>query len=158
MSDAANELKGKIAPMLENVRAAKAKGGAKGMAFLEVKGQLLLNYLTYLAFFVLLKSEGRETRNHAVVTRLAHIKLLLEKLRPLDKKLEYQVTKALRMAVADAPSSTANPDNLQFKPRLGLAEDDGPESADEEEGEEEPDAEEEEDEGEEEEGEEEDDE
>ena len=55
-----------------------------GMTYLEMKYNLLLSYCTFLSFYLLLKLEGREVVDHPVVFKLAHIKTMLEKLRPLD--------------------------------------------------------------------------
>lgn len=97
---------------------AKAKSGEinphnKGMTYLEMKYNLLLSYCTFLAFYLLLKIEGREVKGHPVVIKLASIKALLEKLKPLDAKLEYQIQKMMRIA-----NSTGGADKLQYRPNL----------------------------------------
>jgi hypothetical protein len=51
-----------------------------------------------LAFYILLKLQGKSIKDHPVIRRLIYIKTLLGKLKPLDKKLEYQINKLLRMA------------------------------------------------------------
>lgn len=90
------------------------------MTYLEMKYNLLLSYCTYLSFYLLLKVEGKSIEDHPVIYRLAHIKTILEKLRPLDQKLQYQVDKMLReAALVDAGKSTGElkaKDKLAFKP------------------------------------------
>lgn len=61
----------------------------KGMTYLEMKYNLLLSYCTFLSFYLLMKLEGKEVTDHPVIFKLAHIKTLMEKLRPLDQKLQY---------------------------------------------------------------------
>lgn len=56
----------------------------KGMTYLEMKYNLLLSYCTFLSFYLLMKLEGKEVTDHPVIFKLAHIKTLMEKLRPLD--------------------------------------------------------------------------
>lgn len=57
------------------------------MTYLEMKYNLLLSYCTYLSFYLLMKVDGKSVKDHPVIFKLAHIKTLLEKLRPLDQKL-----------------------------------------------------------------------
>ena len=45
-----------------------------------------------------MKAQGKSVKDHPVIRRLTYIKTLVNKLKPLDKKLEYQVNKLLRMA------------------------------------------------------------
>ena len=59
------------------------------MTYLEMKYNLLLSYCTFLSFYLLMKAEGKSVKDHPVIFKLAHIKTLLEKLRPLDSKLQY---------------------------------------------------------------------
>jgi hypothetical protein len=89
------------------------------MSYLEMKYNLMMSYCTFLAFYLLLKVEGKKVEEHPVIYRLAHIKTLLEKLRPLDQKLAYQIDKMLREATATnvaAQSKQANA--LKYKPNL----------------------------------------
>ena len=67
----------------------------EGLSFLEVKNFLLLQYCMNLLFYLLLKTEGKAVHQHPVNSRLLEIRLFLDKIRPLDKKLHYQVEKLL---------------------------------------------------------------
>lgn len=80
------------------------------MSYLEMKYNLMISYCTFLSYYLLLKLEGKKVENHPVILRLAHIKSLLEKLRPLDQKLQYQVDKMLKEA--------AQPEVLKYKANL----------------------------------------
>jgi len=71
---------------------------SKGVSYLEVKNQLLLNYCMNLCFYLALKASGRRVKDHPVITQLLRTRTLLEKLRPLDQKLRYQVDKLLKIA------------------------------------------------------------
>jgi hypothetical protein len=71
---------------------------SKGVSYLEVKNQLLLNYCINLCFYMALKASGRRVKDHPVISQLLRIRILLEKLRPLDQKLRYQIDKLLKMA------------------------------------------------------------
>jgi hypothetical protein len=65
------------------------------MQYLEMKYNLMMSYCTFLAFYLLLKIDGKQVSDHPVIYRIAHIKSLQEKLAPLDEKLDDQVAKLL---------------------------------------------------------------
>lgn len=73
-------------------------------------------------------------RDHPVVLRLVEIRTFLEKARPIDKKLAYQIEKLLRLASSEAQGGEeegaggadggqeadgAGADPLAFRPNLG---------------------------------------
>ena len=44
----------------------------------------------------MLKAEGRDVKNHPVVFKLAHMKTLLDKLVPIDTKVDFEVDRILK--------------------------------------------------------------
>ena len=79
----------------------------------------MLSYCVNIVFYLLLKAEGRPVRDHPVVLRLVEIRTYLEKLRPVDRKLRYQIDKLVKMvdrpseeraAEEEDPRVPANPD------------------------------------------------
>ena len=54
------------------------------MSYLEMKYNLMMSYCTFLSFYLLMKIEGKDVNQHPVIFKLAHIKALFEKLKPLD--------------------------------------------------------------------------
>lgn len=85
----------------------------KGLSLLEVKDQLLLMYLMDLSHLILDKASGGSLQGHAAVLRLVEMRTVLEKLRPLDQKLKYQIDKLVKTAVTGSLSEN---DPLRFKP------------------------------------------
>ena len=71
---------------------------AEGVSYLEAKYLLLLHYCIHLVFYVLLKAEGRSARDHPVIARLVEIRAFLERARPIDKRLRYQMDRLLAAA------------------------------------------------------------
>lgn len=71
---------------------------AEGMSYLETKHLLLLNYCQSIVYYVLRKAKGMSIEDHPVVRSLIENRLFLEKIRPIDKKLDYQVQKLIRAA------------------------------------------------------------
>lgn len=93
---------------------ARAYPTEKGLSLLEVKDQLLLMYLMDLSHLILDKASGGSLQGHAAVLRLVEIRTVLEKIRPLDQKLKYQIDKLVKTAVTGSLSEN---DPLRFKPR-----------------------------------------
>ncbi|XP_045697126.1 neuroguidin [Phyllostomus hastatus] len=92
---------------------ARAYPTEKGLSLLEVKDQLLLMYLMDLSHLILDKASGGSLQGHAAVLRLVEMRTVLEKLRPLDQKLKYQIDKLVKTAVTGSLSEN---DPLRFKP------------------------------------------
>lgn len=76
---------------------------AEGVSYLEAKHLLLLHYCINIVFYLLLKAEGRPVRDHPVIPRLLELRAYLEKIRPIDKKLQYQMDKLLMAAQLQVP-------------------------------------------------------
>lgn len=92
-----NEVRNRLAPILAEVR----EGGLateEGVSYLEAKHMLLLSYVGAIVFYLLLKAEGKPVAGHPVVTRLVELRAYLEKIRPIDKRLNYQMEKLLAAA------------------------------------------------------------
>lgn len=92
----------------------------KGLSFLEMKYQMLLSYLINLTYIVLRKCSGEKIESDPSIDRLVEIRTVLEKIRPIDSKLKYQIDKLVKTAVVgtsedDPQSYHANPDNLVSK-------------------------------------------
>ncbi|CEM26714.1 unnamed protein product [Vitrella brassicaformis CCMP3155] len=89
----------------------------KGISYLDVKAQLLLTYTIYLTYYTLLKVKGASVSPHPVVDELVLLRTLMEKMRPIDQRLAYQVNRLLDMAakpIQEAASEAAQP----LRPRL----------------------------------------
>ena len=88
----------------------------KGLSFLEMKYHMLLSYLINLTYIVLRKCSGERIEDDPSIYRLIEIRTVLERIRPIDHKLKYQIDKLVKTAVtgtmnSDDPSVfKANPD------------------------------------------------
>ncbi|KAF6160644.1 hypothetical protein GIB67_019584 [Kingdonia uniflora] len=114
-----------------------------GISYLEAKHLLLLSYCQSMVYYLLRKAKGLSIEGHPVVRSLVEIRLFLEKIRPIDKKMEYQIQKFTGVGgsavaevagkekeVEDSQSSDllrhrANPDQLVSKTTNGHQNDDG---------------------------------
>ncbi|MPC18674.1 Neuroguidin [Portunus trituberculatus] len=82
---------------------------AKGISLLELKNQTFLSYLANLTHVTLTKLKGSKIEGSANVDRLVELRVVLERLRPLEDKLKYQLDKHVKAATegevsADDPS------------------------------------------------------
>ncbi|KAF9090507.1 hypothetical protein BGX23_005942 [Mortierella sp. AD031] len=94
---------------------------SKGLSFLEVKYHILLEYITNLAFVMYRKLDGQSIQDHPAVTALIEQRTILEKMKPVEQKLKYQIDKLVRAAVVgqqegEAQLNAGGADPLAFKP------------------------------------------
>jgi U3 small nucleolar ribonucleoprotein protein LCP5 len=89
---------------------------SKGISLLEVKSHLLLQYCVNLGCLLLQKLDGQSIAGHAVIKQLIVLRVYLEKIRPIDQKLKYQVDKMLKTASVGQLSSGPAVDPLHFRP------------------------------------------
>lgn len=94
LTESLQEVRSRVGPVLQQVQGGQL-ATAEGLSYLEAKHLLLLSYCTHIVFYVLLKAEGAPVTTHPVISRLLQLRTTLEKLRPIDKKLAYQIDKLL---------------------------------------------------------------
>ncbi|XP_068777799.1 neuroguidin isoform X4 [Struthio camelus] len=88
----------------------------QGLSLLELRPQLLLLYLQDLALVAGAKVGGASLGAEPAVPRLLETRVVLEKMRPVEQRLKYQVEKLLRAAAAGALGDN---DPLRFRPDPG---------------------------------------
>jgi U3 small nucleolar ribonucleoprotein protein LCP5 len=93
----------------------------KGLDFLETKNSLLLSYLIDLVVLLKSKLQGKDPPN---LKRLTEMKVALDKIRGLDKKLRYQIDKLLAAASSASVFAESGEDPLQFRPNAEALDDD----------------------------------
>ncbi|KAG7271361.1 hypothetical protein CRUP_009383 [Coryphaenoides rupestris] len=92
-----------------------------GLSFLDLRYQLLLFYLQDLTHLISLKTDGAKIKESEAIERAVTIRTVLEKMRPLDHKLKYQIDKLVRTAVTGSLAENdplhlrPNPENLMSK-------------------------------------------
>eukprot|EP01035_Chromulina_nebulosa_P018560 gene18560-24283_t len=74
--------------------------------YLEMKQQIMLSYCTNIVFYLYMKSIGQSVKNHPVMKQLLEHRYFMEKLRPLDGKLKYQIDRLVKLSnQSDRPTS-----------------------------------------------------
>lgn len=144
MNDNVKQVSDVVGSMLQRVKSGEISTEL-GLSFLEVKYHMLLNYLINLTYVVLRKCSGwlscvNDTRRSLInetfvfclsnkilgqriekdpaIDRLVEIRTVLEKIRPIDYKLRYQIDKLVKTAVTGTTNASdplnfkANPSNL----------------------------------------------
>jgi len=124
------DIRSHVRPLMKRAKSGQVRT-EQGISYLEVKYLLLLSYCTNIAFYLLLKAKGERVKDHPVIDQLVRLRIIIEKLRPLDAKLKYQIDKLLKLAITGVDEAH-EADPLAYKPGLGnLAEDDESEDDDE---------------------------
>lgn len=83
---------------------------------------LLLSYCANVCFYLMLKAEGKSVRNHPVIEVLVRLRNYMERIRPIDAKIKYQIDKLLK--AGSTPGKGDGTDALRLKPNpaaLGAA-------------------------------------
>ncbi|KAL8524684.1 hypothetical protein ACS0TY_014330 [Phlomoides rotata] len=99
MKEGLDTVRNKIQALMDKVKANNFPT-SDGISYLEAKHLLLLNYCQSLVYFLLRKAKGLSILGHPVVRSLVEIRLFLEKIRPVDRKLQYQIQKLTNTTAA----------------------------------------------------------
>ncbi|KAJ4748595.1 Neuroguidin [Rhynchospora pubera] len=97
MKEGLDVVKSKVEAITVKVKQDKFRT-AEGISYLEAKHLLLLSYCQSIVYYLLRKAKGLSIEGHPVVRNLVEIRLFLEKIRPIDKKLDYQIQKLTKAA------------------------------------------------------------
>lgn len=127
MKEGLDTVRSKVQALASKVKANQFPT-SDGISYLEAKHLLLLNYCQSLVYYLLRKAKGLSIDGHPVVRSLVEIRLFLEKIRPIDKKMQYQIQKLTRETenAAEKNLSTSNGsdqvqgDLLKYRPKPEL--------------------------------------
>lgn len=72
-----------------------AATNSQGLSFLDVKNQLMSSYMANLGLLMDKKTSGQAVQGSPAVDRLVEIRTVLEKMRPIEHKLRYQINKVV---------------------------------------------------------------
>jgi len=103
-----------VSGLLHELKDAKSENDqSEGISFLQLKNRLLASYTSDLGFLMLKKCSGKGLTGEAAVERLVETRTVLEKIRPIDQKLRYQVDKLVNIAENGTVDQN---DPLRYKP------------------------------------------
>lgn len=112
------EVKQEIEPIVKKIRLFITNDSGKGLEFLQSKYQLLIGYCANLALYILLQTKGAYTKDHPVVTRLVKYRLLLEKIRPMEAKMQHTIDRLV--SSASSKSNQVEVEALAHRPNVDL--------------------------------------
>jgi len=107
------EVKNKLKPLEKKIEDEDFEL-SKGISFLDVKYNVMLSYIINLSYYFMLKLDGQKIENHPVIEQLIKERTILEKMKPLELKLKYQIDKLVKMANGSINNDLQDP--LQYKP------------------------------------------
>jgi len=87
----------------------------EGIGLLHLKNLEMVDYMSNCLYLALRKSHGKSIAGDNAIERIVENRTVLEKIRPMEKKLKYQIDKYIRLA--DHADASEN-DPLHFKPNL----------------------------------------
>uniref|UniRef100_A0A915L268 Neuroguidin n=1 Tax=Romanomermis culicivorax TaxID=13658 RepID=A0A915L268_ROMCU len=88
----------------------------KGIGLLDVKNHSMINYLIDLSFLMLQKLNKKSIKSDPTILRLAETRVVLERIRPIEAKLKYQIDKYMKLLSSNKQSLDVDP--LRFKSNL----------------------------------------
>lgn len=94
-----------------------------GLGLLDVKVQTFLSYVAQVTMLAAMKVEGDSIVDHPIVDALVESRVVLEKIKPLEEALKYQIDRLSSTAGADDEEKT-------FAPNLSALMDDDEEEGD----------------------------
>ncbi|KAH9756135.1 neuroguidin [Citrus sinensis] len=108
MKEGLDKLRSKVQTLITKVKGNNYPA-VDGISYLEAKHLLLLNYCQSIVYYLLRKAKGLSIEGHPVVQSLVEIRLFLEKIRPIDRKLQYQIQKLTSVRVGGNAIEPVNP-------------------------------------------------
>ncbi|XP_037557987.2 neuroguidin-like, partial [Dermacentor silvarum] len=112
VKDKASCVSAAVGSLLSRVKNKKQLNTAAGLSFLEMKNHVMLSYLLDLTHIIWCKVSGKSIDGDPSIRRLVQARTVLERIRPIDQKLKYQVDKVVRTATL----GTLNADDpLRFR-------------------------------------------
>ncbi|XP_062207841.1 uncharacterized protein LOC133909429 [Phragmites australis] len=112
MKDGLDLVRGKVEALTRKVKENQLPT-SNGIGYLEAKNHLLIGYCQDIVYYLLRKAKGLSVDGHPVVRSLVEIRLFLEKIRPIDKKAEYQIQKLTN--AADGAAAQEKAPNAEVK-------------------------------------------
>lgn len=111
----------KVTPSIENLESSISNLNLnKGIDFFEAKVHVFLDYIINVVLVILLKVDGHSINDHPSIERLVETRTILEKMKPIEQKLSYQVDKLVKLAkTGSSGSRLTGTDPLSFKPNPG---------------------------------------
>jgi U3 small nucleolar RNA-associated protein 3 len=82
-----------VTPAIQKLKGVRRRSAAfnRGLQYLVTRQNLLLNYSANISFYLLLRAEGKNVKDHPVLTHLLSLKKQMNKMEGLDEALDDQL-------------------------------------------------------------------
>jgi hypothetical protein len=117
-----NLLRTQLQPLLQKAKESKMPTSS-GLSFLQLKYHLMLGYCSSVVFYLMLKGRAGSVQGHPVIRKMLRYRLMLEKIRPLEIKMRFQIEKLLQPQ-HDETRFRPNPDSMAVDENNESASDD----------------------------------
>lgn len=88
-------LRTQLQPLLQRAKESKMPTSS-GLSFLQLKYHLMLGYCSSVVYYLMLKGSAGKVQGHPVIRKMLRYRLMLEKIRPLEIKMRFQIEKLLQ--------------------------------------------------------------
>ncbi|XP_022189591.2 neuroguidin [Nilaparvata lugens] len=112
------QIKDSISNLKKTISSSKPSN-QKGLSILDVKNNMMLMYLSNLMHIILKKCKGESIQGDQAIERLTEIRIVLERIFPIESKLKYQIHKLIKTATTgtidenDPSRFRANPADME---------------------------------------------
>mmetsp|Transcript_20294 Transcript_20294/g.49753 ORF Transcript_20294/g.49753 Transcript_20294/m.49753 type:complete len:439 (+) Transcript_20294:3186-4502(+) len=118
LEETSRKVDASLLPSIENAVSSTTFSKEDMLDFLDVKNSLMASYMIDLTLYIRNKNSGKVDEKN--IRRLTEMKIVLDKMRGLDKKLRYQIEKLLNAATSASTFASAGDnfgpeDPLQFR-------------------------------------------
>ena len=104
-------LRTQLQPLLQRAKESKMPTSS-GLSFLQLKYHLMLGYCSSVVYYLMLKGRAGTVQGHPVIRKMLRYRLMLEKIRPLEIKMRFQIEKLLQPQESDETRFRPNPDGM----------------------------------------------
>lgn len=105
-------LRTQLQPLLQRAKESKMPTSS-GLSFLQLKYHLMLGYCSSVVFYLMIKGRAGGVQGHPVIRKMLKYRLMLEKIRPLEIKMRFQIEKLLQpQQQHDGGQFRPNPDAM----------------------------------------------
>lgn len=111
--------------------AASGTDQTKSLSIVNLRTEVLLEYWSYLSLFSIMKLNGDQIAGHPIIDRLLYLKQVLSKLKPVYKKMDFQISRLVGMAGKKADEINLNnqEDLMMMRPNLAFEDFEGGDGA-----------------------------
>ncbi len=120
-------LRTQLVPLMQRARDGSLPSSS-GLSFLQLKYHLMLGYCSSVVYYLMLKGRSGRVEGHPVIKRMIRFRLMLEKIRPLESKMKFQIENLLQAQAADESGFKPNLDDMVVDSDADDGEEDGTDS------------------------------